>query len=64
MKQKLSAPLLIVAAGLIAGAAALAESGEGDGDNVMLAGAGLGAGMVVLGVYLAGDRRDDGDDGS
>ena len=58
--MKFSAPLLVVAAGLLAGTVALAEN---DGSSqAMLAGGGLAAGMVVLGAYLAdSDRRDDED---
>jgi len=55
--MKFSAPLLIVAAGLLAGAVAIAES---DGSSqAMLAGGGLAAGMVALGAYIAGDQKDD-----
>lgn len=56
--MKFSAPLLVVAAGLLAGTVAIAEN---DGSSqAMLAGGGLAAGMVALGAYIA-DRRDDED---
>ena len=55
--DRLSAPLLIVAAALLAGAVGLAESDTGN-DRAILAGAGVGAGMVVLGAYLAGSGKD------
>lgn len=59
--DRLSAPLLIVAAALLAGAVGLSESDTGN-ERIMLAGAGVGAGMVVLGAYLAGSGKDqDGD---
>ena len=52
-----AAPLLVVAAGLLAGTVAIAEN---DGSSqAMLAGGGLAAGMVVLGAYIAGDQKDD-----
>lgn len=62
MKQKLTAPLLIVAAGLLAGSAGIAESGNGDTHNVMLAGGALAAGMIVLGVYLSSERDEGQED--
>jgi lipopolysaccharide export LptBFGC system permease protein LptF len=59
--DRLSAPLLIVAAALLAGSVGLAESDNGN-DRAMLAGAGVGAGMVVLGAYLSGSGKDQDSD--
>lgn len=55
--SKLSAPLLIVAGGLLAATVGLVGN-DGETERAMLAGAGLAAGMVVLGSYLAGHDDD------
>ncbi len=54
MRTPFSAPLLLAASALLGGAVAIAENGE---TRTMLAGAGVAAGMIALGAYIA--RQDD-----